>query len=83
MKNLKELRGTCKRQEVAEYIGVSTSYYGMLENRSRSPSLRIAKKIAQFYGVPIESIDFGIEASGDNTKEITQISNECKQLVVN
>ncbi len=34
------------QKDIAEQLGVSRSYYGMIENGSRNPSLNIAKKIA-------------------------------------
>ncbi|ELU5586517.1 helix-turn-helix transcriptional regulator [Clostridium perfringens] len=47
------------QKEVAQKIGITTSYLGMLEVGIRSPSLKIAYKIAQLFNVSIEEIFFG------------------------
>lgn len=46
------------QKEVAQKIGITTSYLGMLEVGIRSPSLKIAYKIAQLFNVSIEEIFF-------------------------
>ncbi|MDU6361046.1 MAG: helix-turn-helix transcriptional regulator [Clostridiales bacterium] len=55
---LKQLRGISKlnQQEVAENIGITTSYYGMIENGVRTPNLIIAYKLAKFFSSSIEDI---------------------------
>lgn len=54
--NLKELRGTKKRKEVAGEIGITTTYYGMIENGERNPSLNTAMKLAEYFKVPVETL---------------------------
>lgn len=46
------------QQEVAEHIGITTSYYGMIENGVRTPNLVIAYKLAKFFKTTIEDIFF-------------------------
>ena len=55
MNNLKELRTerNLKQKDVALKVGITTSYYGMIESGTRVPSLAIASKC---FGVSIEKI---------------------------
>lgn len=59
-KNLKELRDSrnLKQKDISKIIGVSTSYYGMIEQGTRTPILEIAKKVSEFFGISIEEIFF-------------------------
>ncbi len=57
--NLKKLRGDKKQKEIAEPIGITISYYGMIENGLRTPSLELAKKLSDHFKVPIDKIFFG------------------------
>lgn len=56
---LKELRGELTQQEVAIRLKITTSHYGFIENGTRTPSLKLAKKISSYYGKSIEDIFFG------------------------
>lgn len=58
MNNLKELRTkrNLKQREIAEALGITTSYYGMIELGKREPSLELALKISRYFGVKIEDI---------------------------
>lgn len=47
-----------KQQDVAEAVGVTTSFYGMIEVGTRTPKLGLAKKIADYFGVCVEDIFF-------------------------
>lgn len=42
--------------EVAEEVGIQRSYYGLIENGLRNPTLHIATKIATALGVTIADI---------------------------
>ena len=59
---LKFLRTTngLQQKDVAKAIGVTTSYYGMIEVGTRKPSLVIALKLSKFFNIPIEEIFFTI-----------------------
>lgn len=46
------------QKEVAENIGITTSYYGMIEIGERTPSLVVAYKLAKFFKTTIENIFF-------------------------
>ena len=63
MNKLKELRekSLLTRNEVAEAIGITTSYYGMLELGVRNPSLSTAAKLAEYFKLPIEQIFLQVE----------------------
>lgn len=59
MKNqLKFLRTAngLQQKDVAKAIGVTTSYYGMIEVGTRKPSLATAFKLAKFFNIPVEDI---------------------------
>ncbi|WP_313563581.1 helix-turn-helix transcriptional regulator [Ruminiclostridium cellobioparum] len=60
--NLKELRSgkDLTQKQVAEPIGITASYLGMIENGVRIPNLEIAKAIADFFGKNIEDIFFNL-----------------------
>ena len=55
---LKFLRTTngLQQKDVAKAIGVTTSYYGMIEVGTRKPSLVIALKLAKFFNISVEDI---------------------------
>jgi len=59
MKNQLKLLRTAKglqQKDVAIAIGVTTSYYGMIEVGTRKPSLVVALKLSKFFNIPIEDI---------------------------
>jgi len=39
------------QQEAAEQIGISRSYYVMVENGKRMPSIQVAQKIERVFGI--------------------------------
>ncbi|HSK22036.1 MAG TPA: helix-turn-helix transcriptional regulator [Egicoccus sp.] len=57
---LRAERGISRRQ-LAEAIGVHYQTIGYLERGEYSPSLHLALRIAEFFGVPVEAV-FSIEA---------------------
>ena len=52
---LREERGV-SRKELAEKIGVNSQTVGYLERGEYNPSLDLAFKISEFFGLPIEFI---------------------------
>jgi transcriptional regulator with XRE-family HTH domain len=40
-------------REVSEKVGINYSYYASIERGSRTPSLDIACKLEEFFGIPI------------------------------
>jgi len=53
-----KLRGAKKRPEVAKSLGITPQALGNFERGQRTPSLILAKKIADYYGVSLEDIFF-------------------------
>jgi putative transcriptional regulator len=53
-----ELRANKSRPEVAELLNITPQMLGAIERGARTPSLSLAKKIADFYGVSIDEIFF-------------------------
>lgn len=62
MNRLAELREkrNMTQEQLANALGMSTSAIAMYETNKRIPTLKRAKKIAEFFGVPIEYIFFKI-----------------------
>jgi len=55
---LKELRIKNKLtlRELAEHIGVTLAYISQLEKEQKTPSLKVAFKLANFFGVSVEEL---------------------------
>ena len=47
-----------RQKDVASRVGITTSYYGMIEQGVRTPQLRIAYRLANFFNTSIEAIFF-------------------------
>ena len=45
-------------KELASYCGVTERYIRMIDQKERTPSMRIAKKIAQFFEMSVDDIFF-------------------------
>ncbi|MDA1636632.1 transcriptional regulator [Bacillus cereus] len=45
-------------KELASYCGVTERYIRMIDQKERTPSMRIAKKIAQFFDMSVDDIFF-------------------------
>lgn len=54
LRNLKDL----KQKDIAKMIGISTSYYGMIEQGVRTPNLQLAQKISKIFDSNVEDIFF-------------------------
>ena len=56
--NLKKLRmnNILFQKELANLLGISTSYYSSIERGKRNPTLNLAKKTADLFGESIENI---------------------------
>lgn len=46
------------QMDVAKTLGITRAFYGMIETGDRNPSLKLAQKIADFFGLSIEEIFF-------------------------
>ncbi|TNO91060.1 helix-turn-helix transcriptional regulator [Bacillus cereus] len=60
-KNLINLRNQKSREEVARAVGISVSTLQMYENGQRIPRDNIKIKLANFYGVTVQTIFFDSE----------------------
>ena len=56
--NLIKKRGNKSQRSVADSIGITTSYYGMIELGTRNPSLDVVMDIANYYNTSIEELFF-------------------------
>jgi putative transcriptional regulator len=58
--SLKDLRKqkSVTQSTVAEFLGISVRYYSMLETGKRTPGFLLARRIADYYGVKIDDINF-------------------------
>ncbi|MDZ4410527.1 helix-turn-helix transcriptional regulator [Bacillus cereus] len=59
--NLINLRNERSREEVAKAVGISISTLQMYENGQRIPRDNIKIKLANFYGVTVQTIFFDSE----------------------
>ncbi|HDX9683265.1 helix-turn-helix transcriptional regulator [Bacillus cereus] len=59
--NLINLRNGRSREEVAKAVGISISTLQMYENGQRIPRDNIKIKLANFYGVTVQTIFFDLE----------------------
>lgn len=57
-KRLRELRGIRTRTGVAHETGIPYSTLQSYEDGTREPSGQVKQKLADYYGVPVESIFF-------------------------
>ena len=46
------------QEEVAEILGINKNYYSMLETGVRTPSFKLAKKIADLFNSSVDEIFF-------------------------
>ena len=46
------------QEKVAKLLNITGSYYGMIEQGVRTPSLALAQKISSFFGKSMEEIFF-------------------------
>lgn len=53
-----ELRKSKTRREVSKDLNITPQMLGAIERGDRTPSLKLANKIANYYDVPIEDIFF-------------------------
>lgn len=51
-----EYRGKRSRQEVAKDLDITPQMLGAIERGDRNPSLKLAKKIADYYGATVDEI---------------------------
>ena len=62
MNRLKELRAerNLTQKAVAKAVGITTSYYGMIELGVRQPSLSLALDLAEFFNTSVEDIFYDL-----------------------
>ncbi len=65
------------RQKLAEEIGVNFQTVGYLEREDFNPSLDLAFKISEYFGMPIELI-FSPEPLKPLSEEILELKNKFK-----
>jgi len=65
--DLRTSRGWTQRQ-VAERLGVTDAYYGMIESGVRTPRLILGLRIADIFGVRPDEIFFGSKSNGTSDK---------------
>lgn len=69
IRNLRLSKGT-SQEELAMFVGVNKSSISKYERGLQDPSIEIAKKIAEFFGISLEELtNTNYQASGSITKE--------------
>ncbi len=73
-----ELRKQAQKsqREVAEALGITRSFYGMIENGVRNPTLDLARKIAGFFCTRIDDVFFD-DQGHDSLQANAAIVTEC------
>lgn len=69
-----EYRGKRSRQEVAKDLDITPQMLGAIERGDRNPSLKLAKKIADYYGATVDEIFFNQDRHNmcpNNKKEVS------------
>ena len=63
--NLRQLREgkNIKQVELAEDLGITNDYLSSLERGARTPSFKLAKKIADYFGTTIDEIFFNNQSN--------------------
>jgi len=58
MKRLRELRRKrdLTQDDIARVVGISRSFYTQIENGTRTPSLKVAMRLAHLFDVSVEAI---------------------------
>jgi putative transcriptional regulator len=54
-----QIRGPLSQAEVAQKAGITRPFYTMIESGTRTPSLSIAKRLADTLGTTIDDLFFG------------------------
>jgi putative transcriptional regulator len=62
-KKLYHLRGNRPRSKVSKELQITPQMLGAVERGDRNPSLMLAKRIADYYGLTIDEIFFGYEGN--------------------
>lgn len=68
LRELREAAGYPSQQAFADAFGVAQSTVGSWESGSREPSRRMAIRLAQFFGVSLDSLVVGETSEGDEKK---------------
>lgn len=70
MFKLRNEMGFSQRQ-VAEAVGISQSSYAMIEGGHRHPRKEVEKKLADFFGVTVDELFFGLQYHDTRLKNTT------------
>ncbi|ASF38175.1 transcriptional regulator [Halobacillus halophilus] len=74
-KVLIKCRGKQSRPELAKKLGITPQMLGALERGDRTPSLALAKTIADYFGVTVDEIFFN-QKRNDTCLKITESTKE-------
>lgn len=78
---LRQLRGTCSQQEIANKIGVSSASWSAYENEAKEPPLSTVKKICKIFNVTSDSL-LGLPATKTSDQPaITLTSKDVSNLI--
>lgn len=50
------------QEEIAAMVGISRSFYGLIETGLRNPTYGLAKKIAQVFNIDVESLFLDLDS---------------------
>lgn len=75
LRELREAAGYSSQQAFADAFGVAQSTVGSWEAGSREPSRKMAIRLAQFFGISIDSLVIG-ESAEEDAKKPTPVSRD-------
>ena len=70
-----------KQTEISKMMGVSQTYYSLVESRKRVPSMDFVERLAGIYGLPIAVLLWGSITEGDVSKEKLTAYRELKPVI--
>ena len=69
------------KAQMANELGISRSFYGLIENGVRNPDYGLAERIAELLKVSPESIFFDLDNFRMNQRKIPQSTKLVKELI--
>jgi putative transcriptional regulator len=70
-KTLIKLRGDKSRQTIAKELNITPQMLGAIERGDRTPSLPLAKRIADYYGMSVDEVFFSKKRNNSCLKSTT------------
>lgn len=73
LRRLRKQRGW-KQEDVAGILGISESYYGMIETGARTPNLVLGHRIARLFNTTVDELFFSEDVE---KPDVTSVEGSC------